>query len=276
MRFRLITAFTVLFLALGTAFAAADDNMSGSTMTADGTMTMSPGMASLMHQTMSSTSCQGAMSMRQPGVRCFKVQIDNISTTDEFSASNGVKWTLPFSPGVFVVTANGSPFFTNGSPDRGEGLRSQAEDGDPVTLAQYAGRTYPTSGAFLVPVGGSKPRAILPGQSFEFFVAARAGESLFFTTMFGQSNDWFYSPPAGIALFSTAGSPIAGDVTAQVRLYDAGTEADEELGIGPHQAPRQPHPRYGDADPNPLVRLATSDPRFIDVAKVMHVTVTPQ
>jgi len=51
---------------------------------------------------------------------------------------------------------------------------------------------------------------------------------------------------------------------------------DEELGIGPAQRPRQPHPRYGADDPNSLVRPATSDPRFIDVTKVMRVTVTPQ
>jgi len=300
MRFSLVIAFTVLSSALGFGLASANDNMSGSmasqplsSMKADGSITNPQVMTSLMRQMMSSNSCQGMMSMRQhslmmmggtmhdsntmmSGIQCFKVQIDNISTTNEFAASNGVQWTLPFSPGVFVVTAKSNPFFAVGSSDRGNGLRSLAEDGNPVTLAQYAERTYPGSGAFLVPAGGSKPKGILPGESFEFFVAARPGERLFFATMFGQSNDWFYSPNAGIALFSAAGGPLAGDVTAQVHLYDAGTEVDEELGIGPAQGPRQPHPRYGAPDPNPLVRPATSDPRFIDVTKVMRVTVTPQ
>jgi len=274
-------AVAVLSFAMGCGLAAADDNMSGSMasttasmMKADGTITNPQAMTSLMHQMMSASGCPGTMSM--PGVRCFKVRIDNISTTNEFTASNGVRWTLPFSPGVFVVTTKGNPFFTVGSPDRHEGLRSLAEDGDPLTLAQYVEHNYPGSGVFLVPVGGSKPKGILPGQSFEFVVAARPGESLFFATMHGQSNDWFYSTPAGIALFSARGTPMTGDVTALVRVYDAGTEADEELGIGPAQGPRQPHPRYGASDPNPLVRLATTDPRFFDVTKVMHVTVTPQ
>jgi hypothetical protein len=94
--------------------------------------------------------------------------------------------------------------------------------------------------------------------------------------MMGQSNDWFYAAPSGIALFDAAGKAAGGDVSATIKLYDAGTESDEEIGIGPSQGPRQPHPRFGPDDPNPVVRLVTTDARFVDPAKHLRVTVTPQ
>lgn len=204
------------------------------------------------------------------------VRIDNISNKNAFTASNGTKWTLPFSPGPFVVTSKPDPLFTEGAADRGLGLRALSEDGNPVPLTSYAKRTYPGSGAFLVPVGGTKPKGIVPGQHFLFFVVAAPGQKLHLASMFGQSNDWFYGTPSGIALFDASGKPFDGDATSQVKLFDVGTEADEELGIGPSQGPRQPHPRFGPPDAQPGVTLATSDARFTDVTNVMRVTVTPQ
>lgn len=208
----------------------------------------------------------------------FIVRIQNISKTNQFTASNGTKWTLDFSRGVYVVTAADGPIFSAGAKDRGQGFRSLCEDGNPGTLGTFLAQTYGSAaGEFLTAVGASKPGGIRPPHAFQFTVNVARGQRLYFATMFGQSNDWCYAPGEnGIALFDASGNPIGGDITSQVKLWDAGTEADEELGIGPHQGPRQPHPRYGDPDSNPIVRLATSDPRFLDVAKVMRVTVTPQ
>jgi hypothetical protein len=229
-----------------------------------------------MRHTAMSHMAMSHMMTGMSAMHCFKVRIENITTEDAFTAGNGTRWTLPFSPGVFVVTGTSNPFYTVGKRDRKEGLRSLAEDGDPTTLAANVEKAYPGSGAFLIPVGGSKPMGILPGRSFEFYVVANQEQRLYFATMFGQSNDWFYGTPSGIALFDASGKPFGGNVTSNVQLYDAGTEADQELGIGSTQGPRQPHPRYGPDDPNPLVRIAATDPRFVDVSKVMLVTVTPQ
>ena len=71
-------------------------------------------------------------------------------------------------------------------------------------------------------------------------VAAKPGERLYLITMMGQSNDWFYANPLGIALFTASGKPAGGDVSSSMKLFDAGTEADEEMGIGPSQGPREP------------------------------------
>ena len=57
--------------------------------------------------------------------------------------------------------------------------------------------------------------------------------------MFGQSNDLFYSNDRPIALFTGNGKPAAGEMTAQLSLWDAGTEVNEEPGLGPNQGPRQ-------------------------------------
>ncbi len=64
-------------------------------------------------------------------------------------------------------------------------------------------------------------------------------------------------------LFDQTGKPIGGVATTQVKLYDAGTDADEELGVGPSQGLRQPHPRYGPPEAQLGVRLAASDARCI-------------
>ena len=250
-------------------------------------MTPSVALTKMAREMRATQSCTRTIAMRlhpskmdgavdAAGMHCFEVTLNNITRPDEFTASNGTKWTLGFSPGSFVVTSGAQPYFKIGAPDRRHGLRSEAEEGDPSMLTAYVSPLFSGSGAFLVPVGGSKPKGIAPGESYEFFVAARPGERLYFTTMMGQSNDWFYSVPRGIALFDGRGKPRGGDVTANVALYDAGTEADEEAGIGPSQGPREPHPRFGPDDPNSIVRVVTTDARFVDPTKHMRLVVTPQ
>jgi hypothetical protein len=83
------------------------------------------------------------------------------------------------------------------------------------------------------------------------------GDMLSFATMYVQSNDLFFSPgETGISLFP-GGNPVTGDITAQVLLFDAGTEVNEQPGVGPNQAPRQAAPDTG-PDENGTVR-AISD-----------------
>jgi hypothetical protein len=52
----------------------------------------------------------------------FTVRIDNVTKPDAFTASNGVKWSLGFSPGVAVVHTDKGPIFAAGKKDRGKGL----------------------------------------------------------------------------------------------------------------------------------------------------------
>ena len=131
------------------------------------------------------------------------------------------------------------------------------------------------SGVFNTPVGAEAPGPVTPGGAYEATFSAPPGGVLTFATMFVQSNDLFFAPDGdGIALFEN-GQPISGDVTDQVQLWDAGTEVDQEPGLGADQAPRQAGPDTGADDANDTVRLA--DDAFANIPPVsdlIRVTVT--
>lgn len=117
---------------------------------------------------------------------------------------------------------------------------------------------YFASGVFETPVGASEPGLLLPGASYSVSFHAAPGMRLSFACMFTPSNDLFFAPTGGgIALFDASGQPRSGDLSAEVELWDAGTEIDEDLGLGSAQEPSQTAPNTGDADPNPVVRLAS-------------------
>jgi hypothetical protein len=220
-------------------------------------------------------------SQTSPGtapVTKFKVQIENISRKDAFTASNGTKWTLDFSPGVWLVHDNNAPLFTAGQQDRSQGLEAIAEDGKPDTLSKSLAnqRGVLSSGTFKTAVGAIKPGGIRPDQVFEFTISATPGQKLSLATMFGQSNDWFYAPNEGrIALFEDRGQPISGDVTSQIQLWNDGTEVDEEPGISPTQGPRQKTPNIGPAE-NGVVQVVRGQLPYLETDKVMRVTITPE
>jgi hypothetical protein len=97
--------------ALGCGLALAQNGAASSMIRADGAMTSSPGLMSLSHEMNAARGCRAAArrmqltSPRDAGHDCFMVRIDNISSMNAFTASNGTKWTLPFSPGPFLVTS---------------------------------------------------------------------------------------------------------------------------------------------------------------------------
>jgi Spondin_N len=206
----------------------------------------------------------------------FKVRIENISTKNQFTASNGTQWTQDFSPGVWCVSTKAATLFVPGQKDKGQGIEAIAEDGDPTNLAK-ALRNQPgvqSSAIFNMAVGATKVGGIRPGQAFEFTVTASPGQQLSFVTMFGQSNDWFYAPQVGIALFDANGQPIQGDVTNQIGLWNAGTEVDEEPGIGLNQGPRQKAPNTG-VEENGTVQAVTNQAVYAQTSQLMRVTITP-
>ncbi len=165
------------------------------------------------------------------------------------NTSDAAALATPLAPGAFIVHTSMETLFADGTPDRGEGLEALAEDGDPSGLVDSLGAlsTVSVSGAFANPDGGAEPGPALPGSSYEFTFEAVPGDYLSLATMFVQSNDWFFAPASsGISLFDSD-TPLDGDITAQVSLWDAGTEVDETPGEGANQAPRQAGPNTGDA-----------------------------
>lgn len=135
------------------------------------------------------------------------------------------------------------------------------------------------SGVFQSPGGpGAKP-AISAGETATFNITASRGDRLQIQTMFVQSNDWFYAfGGGGLALF-TGDTPVSGDVTSQLVLYDAGTEQDTPPGTGPFQKPVQEPTamNVGPAETVPIQPAATRHPTFTipPTTSVIRVTITP-
>jgi hypothetical protein len=209
----------------------------------------------------------------------FTVRMENISNPAGMTASNGEKFPFALSPGMFVLSEKSAALFTEGKAARKNGLEMQAEDGDPAGLVNSLLAMHHSSnlhGVFNMPVGALAAGPIRPGDSFEFTVTAMPGMKLFMTQMFGQSNDWFYAPSAnGIALFDSKGNPVSGDITGQLYLWDAGTEKDEEIGIGPNQGPRQKGMNTGEAE-NGVVHRVKDDRWAGRNAEYFRVTITPE
>jgi hypothetical protein len=206
----------------------------------------------------------------------FTIRIQNITQPDAFTASNGTKWSLAFSPGVAVVHTEKAPIFSTGKKDRGKGLEAQAEDGDPSVLAKSLANAkgIKSVNVFNTPVGAKAPGPITPGAAYETTVMAMPGDRLSMTLMMGQSNDWFYAPSeSGIELFKN-GKAISGDIASQFSMWDAGTEVDQEPGIGSDQGPRQKAANTGKAE-NGVVHKIQDGKTYSKASSVLRVTITP-
>jgi len=197
----------------------------------------------------------------------FVVRIENIASEGDLTV---------LSPGAYELNDHPVGFFVPGEADRGIGLEALAEDGDPSVLVnslnEMMGEDMMSffAGVFNTPVGEDSPAVAGPGAAYEFTVEAYAGQYLTFATMFVQSNDWFFSPgPEGIALFDADGTPLSGDITDLILLWDAGTEIDQTPGEGPDQAPRQSGPNTGEAENGPVEEVMWESFGIL-------VTITPQ
>jgi hypothetical protein len=180
---------------------------------------------------------------------------------------------VPMTPGVFVVHASGQPLFASGLPNGGSGLEGLAEDGDPSGLAA----SVSGAGTFTTPLGADGPGPLLPGHSYQFTVTAEPGARLSLATMFVESNDLFFGfGDTGLALFDGGGNAASGDVSAQVMLWDAGTEANQWPGVGSNQPLRQSAANTGAADANGNVRAVSDGYSYPAVSDVIRVSLMVQ
>ena len=201
----------------------------------------------------------------------YVVRIENISQDSQAPS--------PLTPGVFVVHDRTFALFVEGEEDRGLGLESLAEDGNPAQLAENVANMPGVfqSGIFAIPIGQEIPGPLLPGRgSYEFaIVATEAAQYLSFATMLVESNDLFFAPSdAGIRLFRFGGM-IEGDVTHHIQLWDAKTEVNEAPGAGAYQPERQIGPDTGTSETG-AVRPNSDSFIYPSVDEIIRVTITPQ
>ncbi|CAM1342230.1 spondin domain-containing protein [Tenacibaculum amylolyticum] len=159
-----------------------------------------------------------------------------------------------FSPGIlYAFNTTKDPWFVQGQAAKANsGLEELAEDGNNQVAYEYLKNLG-------LPTAVSNEMApVKPGESLTFTIEVPQGlgYKLGFGTMMVDSNDWFISyNNNGVALFDGNNTPFSGTSESdETYLYDAGTEADEDVGFGANQAPRQGGANTGAADADNLVR----------------------
>jgi len=187
--------------------------------------------------------------------------------------------TVPLSPGAYAVHASDVSFYEAGS-EASAGIEAIAEDGKPGEMRSMLSGADGVKrvGVFNTPIGASEPGPLTPGTSYSFSVEAVPGDRLSLATMYIQSNDLFYAfQPQGLVLYGANDQPLSGDVTDRVMLYDAGTEGDQEPGVGLDQAPRQSSLDTGPSGEGTVTQVDGTNDGFGYPAteNIIRVTITP-
>jgi hypothetical protein len=227
----------------------------------------------------------GAATGQEKHTREFTVRIENVSDGETLSTTadgEAMAQPVPLSPGAYAVHTSDEPIFSRGAPERDNGLEEVAEDGMPDTLVSTLMErdTVVDAGAFATPMGADGPGPLTPGNAYEFSVEAssdRPTAYLSFVTMFVPSNDLFYAfgGESGVPLFQGNG-PLAGNATEYVSLWDAGTEINEEPGVGENQVQRQRDAGVGLVERGTVAPIeAVNGYDYPATADVVQVTLMP-
>ena len=230
--------------------------------------------------------CDSTDDVVVPTPTAFTVTVENVSTPGTVDTPRAMG-TVPLSPPAWAVFDGDDPFFASGELAN-LGTERIAEDGFPDEMLAILDDADDVSafGAETSPGGPDNGPALFAGEQVTFTVQARPGDRLQFETMFVQSNDWFYAfTGGGLDLFDDRDTPVSGDVTARLAVYDAGTEEDTAPGTGP-TAPPGPVQKpvqapdatdVGTDESVPVARAGTRHPSFTIPAngRVIRVTITP-
>ena len=87
-------------------------------------------------------------------------------------------------------------------------------------------------------------------------------------------NLFFGATGQGIALFQASGAPFSGDATAALMLIDAGTEVNQEPGVGPDQVQRQSAANTGPSESRPIGAVSDGF-SYPATSSVIRLTITP-
>lgn len=162
------------------------------------------------------------------------------------------------SPVVIVVyTGDVNPIYQLNQKDANIGLKELAQKGDASKLkSSLEGMTN----VRYVYVAGS--RAIAPGQGVETKFKAWDGDKIAYATMFGYSNDWFYSNSESLS------ADFKGDLTGKTVLLDNGTGVSQYPGAGNHQALFGGTPQAEDKVITPVNQSLFPIPTVVNTIKV--------
>ena len=254
----------------------------------------------LLAAAMTGASMAGAQGTKFPASATattrFVVHVENISTRTTLKLAKGGALDMPLSAGVWVVHTGHNPLLTPGQLEAGIGLKGFAEAGMAnefdAHLSKVAGvRSHGVLDKPMIRSKGmgamSTSMAMVPspdgpmlmaGAQVEVTIEARPGDQLSLAFMLGYSNDGIIGTGTnGIALFDAGGHPVSGDVTSAIGLWDAGTEVNEEPGVGRNQGMRQGAPSAGDPERRPVRPMAGAEfqNHWPAANRMLRVTITP-
>ena len=140
-------------------------------------------------------------------------------------------WTLLLTSALSLGACDGSieepeeespPVDPGGPVEPGEQARFR------VTVTNNSAvHPFLSSGVVAVREGSSAPGPLFPGDAYKIRFAASPGDHLSLATMMVQSNDLFFSMGQwGIPLFDGAVARDSIELTSDIQIYDAGTEAN--------------------------------------------------
>jgi len=168
------------------------------------------------------------------GVTAIAERGDNSELWNYAGANTSI--LTPLSP-VLIVVYNGktNPLFKTGENDFGKGLSDIAQKGDASVLATALKNMPGVRNVYVAAAQGTT--VLLPALAgneagqIEQKIDIKPGDKISFATMFGYSNDWFFS-------FGEDGvdAGTTGDLSNKVMLYDDGTAVDQFPGAGNSQA----------------------------------------
>lgn len=188
----------------------------------------------------------------------FNVRMANVSPPGAVSTSTGASVDAKFAPGVLVIHESGVQLFTEGQPIDFATFEGLVEDGDNgpllAEIEALDGVIVAKSYASLDEDYNSAPMG--PGDDALLTETVDPGYRLTLVAMYGESNDVFVAtPPEGVALFDADQEPIYEEISGQMSFWDAGTEVNEEPGLGPNQPARQAGPNTGDDENGVVTRI---------------------
>lgn len=207
----------------------------------------------------------------------FLVRIWNAGEENSMTLEDGSTQTPLLSWGAFAVHTAPNALFTPGQPAGNTGLEQLAEDGAINQMVEWlAGQSHLVDSGEIKarPVNGQP--AIYPGGLFRAKFKANPGDKFSFAVMLEQSNDAFYAPgPEGIDLFDADGNPISGEVTAQIMLWDAGTEVNQAPGLGPDTGINEQAFDQGETEGG-VVRLLNDGYTYPPINAIIKVSIKPR
>lgn len=155
---------------------------------------------------------------------------DNMPLSTYVKTKTGI--FTPLSP-ILVVVYNGidNPIFKAGENDRGEGLKRLAQQGNATDLAAFL-KTKPGVKSVYV-LAAPTSTVLLPiingaaGSSVSQELSVAPDDRLAIATMYGFSNDWFFT-----SMDNGVDPSQKGDISSTIKLYDNGTALDQFPGAG--------------------------------------------